>query len=206
MTTTSQGAHGMVVRSIAVLAVVWVTACGGKTPGGSPDAGSIEDGAGGAGGGGLEDVPTACTAGTATFHLSAADGRNTSYCVGIGCTAEWVTVRTPGGVAMPIAFGCSTSCEDCIPVGCPAICITPKRMKSDGERLTWDGTYFPDATCGAKQPCRSKRCATPGKYVARMCAALSSSDPNALCDVNATPKCAEVEFEYPSAATVEGAI
>ena len=165
-------------------------------------------GAGGAGGGGggIEDAPVACTSGTASFHLRAADGRNASYCVGLDCSEEWVTVRTPEGARMPLTLGCNTTCEACRPVSCPLICISPKRIKEDGERLTWDGTYWPEAKCGAEQhPCRNKRCASPGKYVARMCVA-ANADAGQSCVFHGAPKCVEVEFEYPSATVVEGAI
>jgi hypothetical protein len=193
----------MIIRFLAVLAPLLfglATGCGGRTPMGP-------QGAGGAGGGGaLDDAAAACTAGTVAFHLSLKDGRNASYCVGLDCTDEWVTVRTPQGTPMPLSFGCSTACEDCRPIGCPLICVAPKQMKEDGERLTWNGTYWPDAMCGAKQTCRSKSCAAPGKYIARMCAAPSASITGSFCVVNDKPKCVEVEFEYPSATTVEGAI
>lgn len=191
---------------VASLACAMTLGCGGRTPS-DPTGGGATGGTGGAGGGGgLEDGSAACTAGSVTFHLSATDGRNTSYCVGLNCTEEWVTVHNAKGDPIPLALGCNTTCDDCRPVGCPTICITPKRMNPDGQRLTWDGTYWPDAICGAKQSCRSKRCAAPGKYVARMCATPSTSDAGQFCVVNTMPKCVEVEFEYPSAAPIEGAI
>ncbi|HMI86342.1 MAG TPA: hypothetical protein VK550_19745 [Polyangiaceae bacterium] len=196
----------MMTRSFAVLATaffVLALGCGGRTPSGSQDMG----GASGAGGGGaLDDASTACTAGTVSFHFSAVDGKNASYCVGLGCSEDWMTIRTQQGAAMPLSLGCSTTCDDCRSIGCPLICPAPKQMKEDGERLTWDGTYWPDAMCGTNLTCRNKRCAAPGKYVVRMCGGASSSDAGPFCIVNGTPKCFEVEFEYPSATLVEGAI
>jgi hypothetical protein len=195
----------MITRFLAVLAPPLfglALGCGGRTPSGSQNTG----GTGGAGGGGgLDAASTECTAGTVTFELSAADGRNASYCVGLNCTDEWVTVRSQQGAAMPLSFGCSTKCEDCVPMGCPLICRAPKPMKEVGESFTWNGEYWPDSMCGGNQTCRSKKCATPGKYTARMCAAPSTSDAGSFCTVGAA-KCIEVEFEYPSATPVDGAI
>jgi hypothetical protein len=188
---------------LAPAAFVLAIGCGGRTPTSSYDAG----GGGGAGGGGaLDGSPSACTAGTVTFHLSAADGKNASYCTGRDCTAQWVDVQTREGQPMPIEFGCSTNCEGCQPIGCPLICIAPKRLPANGETLTWDGTYWPSATCGRQQVCREKRCAAPGRYVARMCAAASTSDAGMFCTVSGAPRCVDVEFDYPSAVPVEGAI
>ena len=199
----------MIIRFLVALApllFVLAVGCGGRTPAGSQDTGGVGGAGGAGGGGGLEDASSACTAGTVTFHLGAADGRNSRYCVGLDCTDEWVTVRTQQDARMPLSFGCSTTCEDCRPIGCPLICPAPKPVKEDGERLTWDGTYWPEATCGAKQTCRSKRCASPGKYIARMCAAPNPLDAGSFCVVDEKPKCIDVEFEYPSTTTVEGAI
>jgi hypothetical protein len=195
----------MIARFFAVFApliFVFTMGCGGRTPASSNDTG----GAGGGGAGGGPDGAVAdCNAGTVTFQLSAADGRNASYCVGMDCTEQWIAVSTKGGVPMHLTLGCNTTCEACTPVGCPLICIAPKQMKEEGERLTWGGTFWADATCGVNR-CRTKQCASPGKYVARMCAAAKSSDAGPFCAVNSAPRCVEVEFDYPSAAPVEGAI
>jgi len=194
----------MVARFLAVLApsaFFLAIGCGGRTPMSSPEG----DGSAG-GGGGLEDAPAACTAGTVTFHMRGAAGNSSSYCTGFNCSHDWVTVRTQQDEPMALHARCSTKCDDCQVVGCPAICIEPKRLEADGERLTWDGTYWPEATCGAGQPCRTKRCASPGRYVATMCASASPPDAGPSCAVRAMPKCVDVKFEYPSAAIVEGAI
>jgi hypothetical protein len=198
----------MVDRFLAALAPFAISSligCGGRTTMGWQD---LDGSAGGAGGGGnFEDAPTACTSGTVTFHMRTADGRNASHCVGLGCTEEWVAVRTPQGARVPLNLGCNTTCEACRPVACPLICIAPKHMRPEGERLTWDGTYWADANCGTeKHLCRTKRCVSPGKYIARMCAAESASDAGQFCVVTGSEKCVELEFDYPSAAVVEGAI
>jgi hypothetical protein len=197
----------MIARLFAVYAalILFAVGCGGRTPAGSNETGGASGAGGGGGGGGPDGAVTGCNAGTVTFHLSAADGRNASYCVGMDCTEQWIVVSTKGGASMPLTLGCNTTCDACTPVGCPAICITPKQMKEDGERLTWDGTFWADATCGANR-CRTKQCAAPGKFMARMCATAKSSDAGPFCAITSTARCVDVEFDYPSASLVEGAI
>jgi hypothetical protein len=193
-------------RTIAVITLAFTTGCGARTVFGALDGGSIEDGPGGAGGGAPGDASGSCAAGTTTFHLTAADGRNSRYCVGLKCSNEWLAVRTLRGERMPLALGCNSTCEACRQVDCPAICPAPTPMKQDGERLVWDGGYWPDSTCAAGLSCRSKKCAPAGRYVARMCAGLGTSNPGMMCLQELSEKCVEMEFDFPSATTVGGAI
>jgi hypothetical protein len=138
--------------------------------------------------------------------MSDANGDNGSWCVGLQCSLSWMTVTSLTGESMPIELPCETTCGDCLPVGCPALCIAPQPMKLDGESLTWDGTYWQASTCGANVACRQKTCAAPGRYRVKMCAARRSSDAGPFCMPSATPTCTELEFDYPSSAIVEGTL
>jgi hypothetical protein len=196
-------------------------ACGGTATGGLVDGGSSSSstGAGGAtgttssgtgtggsssgGGGG----PSLCTAGTTSFHMSATNGDNADFCVGLQCSTSWMTVTSMTGEDMPLEEPCETTCSNCMPIGCPALCIAPQTMKPEGESLVWDGTFWQGSTCGAANvSCREKACAAPGRYKVKMCAARRSSDAGPFCMAGASPSCTELEFDYPSSAPVEGTI
>jgi len=102
----------MVARFLAVLAPIaffLAMGCGGRTPMSLPEG----DGSAGGGGGGGLDASAVCTAGTVTFHLRAANGKNSSYCTGFNCSQDWVTVRTRQGEPMALDALCSTKCDDC---------------------------------------------------------------------------------------------
>ncbi len=210
---------------IAVVAALAIGACGGAdanvpqddggtstgTGGSSSGAGGSSSGTGGSAGtnGGTGGGATQCTAGMVTFHLSAADGNNTDYCVGAGCSVEWMTVRSAAGQAINLASGCTTTCEKCQPVACTNLCIAPQRMKADGETTTWDGTYFQASKCNATTTCSQMQCAAPGQYIATMCAALSPPDSGlaGFCGITGQqPTCVAVPFDYPSTTVVEGVI
>jgi hypothetical protein len=188
--------------------------CGGATTGGPADAGSPatstgaggSSGTGGSGTGGNGGTAGICTAGATAFHMSAASGNDADYCVGLQCSAVWMTISSLDGVEMPIAVPCETPCTTCQPIGCPALCIAPQPMKAGGERITWDGTFWEASTCGSNTACRQHACAAPGRYKVKMCAAPRTSDAGPFCMPGATPTCAELEFDYPSPATVEGVL
>jgi hypothetical protein len=188
--------------------------CGGSTTGGPDDGGTQSGstgaggaaGAGGSGSGGSGGQPAACTTGTTNFHLSAASGDNADWCVGLQCTVTFMTITSTSGEEMPISSPCETKCGDCMPVGCPALCVAPQPMKPDGERMTWDGTFWQASTCGAGTACRRSACAAPGRYKVKMCAARRTSDAGPFCMPSATPTCVDLDFDYPSAAIVEGTL
>jgi hypothetical protein len=204
------------MRSLAFFCFILV-GCGGTTTGGPADGGSPSSSTGAGGGTGSSGAGTGgsgtggggpCTAGTTSFHMSAASGPNDRFCVGLQCSATWMTVTSMSGEEMPLSAPCETPCDTCQPVGCPAICVAPQVMKPDGERLTWDGTFWQASTCGAHLACRGKACAAPGRYKVKMCAAARTSDagpiPGFCSSPDTTPTCVELEFDYPSSSTVEG--
>jgi len=185
---------------------------GGKGGSDSAGAGGGKLDAGGTGGQPVDasrpDGALAC-AGSVTFHMSAANGRSSDYCVGSQCSNVWVTVTAMGGTPVTFSQGCTPWCGDCQPVACPpGLCFLPQPMNAQGETFTWDGTNWAQGTCGAQTVCRAHQCAVPGKYVARMCAARSTPDAGTFsaCSQLATPICVDVPFDYPSPTTVEGVI
>ena len=88
------------------------------------------------------------------------------------------------------------------------ICIRPRPLKAEGEHETWDGRVWVSSTCGNQLPCWAPTCATPGKYIATMCANANTIIMDAgFCSYPTSPQtCIEVEFEYPTAAIVEGVL
>jgi hypothetical protein len=145
---------------------------------------------------------------TVTFQFKAPGGG--FWCLGQGCSSEWLAIRDASGHAMNLSNYCQASCDNCIMVGCPAICALPQPMPAAGTTKTWNGTFFASSTCGPdRMSCLNKRCAPAGKYVAVMCASAVSSDAGDLACTNAfdAPQtCVEVPFEYPSATPVVGVI
>jgi hypothetical protein len=195
------GASSQVTKVLCATAMA--TACGGATSTPSTDGGS------GSGGGSGADGSVSCALGTVTFHLSAASGMSSDWCVGLHCTSEWVTVT--GALSsrpFPLSQGCTAECGACQPIGCPALCLAPQTMMPDGERLTWDGTFWEDRTCGSSQlACRAKTCALPGRYVAEMCAAPARpmQGPAGFCNAALdAERCVQVPFDFPGTPVVEG--
>jgi hypothetical protein len=145
------------------------------------------------------------------FHLRAAEASTSSYCVGRGCSAEWLALTTERGEEVVYALPCLVSCEDCRSTGCmPPICLTPRLLKREGEHLVWDGRVWDSSsssTCGG-QPCAAPTCATPGKYVAKMCASANTVTDAGFCSQSPTSPqtCVEFAFEYPAALVVEGVL
>ncbi len=188
--------------------------CGGSTTAEPFDGGTRSGSTGAGGGAGAGGSTTGgsggqigpCTAGTTTFHMSTASGDNSDWCVGLGCTPGFMTISSTSGADMPIAKPCETMCSDCVPVACPALCVAPQTMKPDGESLTWDGTFWQASTCGAGTSCREKACAAPGRYKVTMCAARRISHAGTFCMPSAAPTCIDLDFDYPSATTVEGTL
>lgn len=185
------------------------TGTGGSSSTGGTNATGGGSGSGGAGGttihtdGGLQ-----CHAGMTKFHMTEASG--TDYCVGTQCTLSWVSVKAMNGKSMSLSGGCVTTCDVCRPIACAAslACVAPQHMTPEGQSITWDGTYYEPSTCGAGLSCQDKQCAPPGRYIATMCANRSTSDAGmaGFCQAAPTPTCVDVEFDYPTAATVEGVV
>jgi hypothetical protein len=186
--------------SLASSAAILVTACGGTTSATSPDAGGArpEDGASTDGEGyGGDLVP--CNGGPVMFHMRATEGSNASYCVGRGCRWYWLDMTTEHGETVVYSL-------DRAGGGLP-ICATPRLLKAEGEHETWDGRVWVSSTCGNQLPCWAPTCATPGKFIARMCVNAKAITDAGLCSFPTSPQtCIEVEFEYPTAAIVEGVL
>jgi hypothetical protein len=178
--------------------------------GGAGGSSMVTDGSSGTGG---SDVT--CSAGTVSFHVSAASGDYCSYSScgtpGVGASVV-VSVKSAAGQEMPLAGDCvTTSCRDCLFHRCD--CPAPQRLGPQGQTITWDGTYLQQGTCGmgggvAAAGCSNKKCATPGMYTATICAYPAVPDAGG-CPATvgpAVPTCIDVPFDYPSTAPVEGAL
>jgi hypothetical protein len=181
---------------------------GGSGTGGAVASGGAAGTGGGAGAGGVAVDGGACVNSTVTFQLKAPGGG--SWCLGQGCSTEWLQIRDAAGSSMILSNSCQSTCEACQMLGCPAICVLPQKMPAAGTTKTWDGTSFSIGTCGPNaMSCLNKQCAPAGKYVAVMCATASTApDASLACSSSTTVKqtCVEVPFEYPSSAPVVGAL
>jgi hypothetical protein len=204
------------VTALATSAWMLATACGGTTSAGAQDAGLADRGTE------SEDASssdaqqdggasTPCLGSPVTFHLRASEASTSSYCVGRGCSVEWLVLTTERGEALEHALPCIVSCEDCSSTGCkPPICFDPRRLKTEGEHVTWDGRVWitsTSSTCGNEQ-CAAPTCATPGRYIAKMCASANTVTDAGFCSQSSTSPqtCVEVAFEYPPVAAVEGVL
>jgi hypothetical protein len=74
--------------------------------------------------------------------------------------------------------------------------------------MPWDGGYAARSTCGASVACTERRYATPGSYIAVMCATpghMESTDAGQdVCVQTGGIECVEVPFDYPGNGTVTG--
>jgi hypothetical protein len=150
--------------------------------------------------GGLVDAidgGATCSSGTIRFtFLSTSLG---TYCIGAPgtCTSTWLSIR--GRDEIVVDRPCLADCSICEPMGCPALCAAPTRMRSGGESRTWDGTSYRVETCGGGLACVERGCVPAGPYLARMCAYrdLSADAPPSICSPTEKPTCIEVPFEWP---------
>jgi hypothetical protein len=186
--------------------ILALSSCGGSTT--TNDV--VEGGAaGGAGGGGVDGT---CLQTSVTFQMipwHPEGGAPADYCAGMGCGADWLTLKTATGEILGRSFLCGVDCSDCSSKPCPPIaCILPDHLKPEGATLTWDGTYFASATCGAAKQCSQAACVAAGTHlVATMCAYPSiGPDGGFGCMGANTPNCVDVPFDYPPPAPVVGVI
>jgi hypothetical protein len=195
---------------------------GGGAPGGGAGSGGTLGsggtvGSGGAGVGGAAGSagaggsPDSCTAGSVAFKMIAGGTANAeSYCTGIGCAGgSWVSVRTESGQGIGLYQGCIANCNDCVPIGCTDVCAIPQRMKPEGERTTWDGTFWIPSTCGAGMACSQRQCMPAGTQLTAIMCAYPSTDADAsdpFCQSNSAAQCVEVPFMYPSEVEVVGVL
>jgi hypothetical protein len=191
--------------SIAGLLIATLSACNGAVAGSSlgdaaPPGDASTDARPSDGG--------ACASGSITFTFRAEDPA--TYCIGApsSCADVWLTILGADGREVVIDRPCLADCADCQPYGCPASCAAPQHMTAAGVTRTWDGTYYASGTCGASLACVQPSCISRGTYTARMCAYpdVGASMPNGICSPAETPKCTDVAFDWPPAATVEGSL
>ena len=192
---------GRLFTALASSAAILVTAaCGGTTSASSPDAGGArpEDGASIDGEWDGDLVP--CNGGPVIFHMRATEGSNVSYCVGRRCRWFWLDLTTEHGETVVYSLDGE--------IGGLPVCYNPRPLTAEGEHLTWDGRVWVISTCGNQLPCWARTCATPGKYIATMCVNANPIITDAgFCSFPNSPQtCIAVEFEYPTAAIVEGVL
>jgi hypothetical protein len=172
-------------KNLVLLLVIPVLACaGGRTGPQEADSG-----------------PT-CPTGAVAFVLQQPSTDASHWCVGSGCSLEWLTIVDPAGVEHRLDWPCVPDCETCAPVACPLSCAVPQPFPGAGLLRAWDGRYFESGTCGAGSLCASKTCASAGRYVAKMCVHRdrSSGAGKTFCDADMASTCTQVAFDWPPAA------
>ena len=187
---------------------------GGTTgAGGTSGAGGAPN-TGGAGGG--------TSAGTVTLVLEITG--TTTYCdyidAGCGVPASAVHITVTDSAKNPISNAgslCSVDCATCQMLPCPggggpgapgpgSPCAFSTNFA--GTSVPWDGAHTVRSTCGANVVCEQRRYATPGTYIAVMCATPGHLEPSDagqdVCVQTGGVECVEVPFDYPGAGTVTG--
>lgn len=148
-----------------------------------------------------------------------------SYCdyidagCGVPAGATHITVldsaRNPVSTGSPLCFVDCATCQ-MLPCpggggpgapggpGSPCAFSTP----FGGATVPWDGGYIAQSTCGASVACQERRYATPGSYIAVMCATpghMESTDAGQdVCVQTGGVQCVDVPFDYPGGGTVTG--
>jgi hypothetical protein len=161
------------------------------------------------------------TPGSVTFRMQVATGAR--YCM--SRCEFWVSVfREDGGPLRRLSglsereYGCVIRCDSCrqictdsgggIDVGCP-----PRPLLPEGETYVWDGAFWEMTDrCSSRFYCDDRFCAAAGRYVARMCANKTAPDAGSAtpdagsCEIEPTPTCVDVPFDYPPSAPVVGVL
>jgi hypothetical protein len=144
--------------------------------------------------------------------MDIAAGTSTTYCSGGASCSDWLSIIPTGGAgALTIDQPCLATCGTCQPVSCPEIACAASPVPPAGEKRTWDGTFYASGTCGQALACVTPSCASPGHYIARMCADADSMPDAALggCLGATSATCVDVDFDWPPAggeATVIGTL
>lgn len=146
-----------------------------------------------------------CVTGSVTFRMLPSAKLPHDYLCDAGCGTGWLTITdADGATAFSISPACGTpSCETCEVQTCGAAACLPTPLTAEGSELTWSGNYLAKDTCGAKLACQRNACVKPGKYRARACAAVNQGQSDYGCMPKEEQLCAETEFEFPSAETVQ---
>lgn len=187
---------------------------GGKATGGStttlpPAAGSpgtagSGTSTGGSGMGGGEE----CAEGSVTIKMLPGPDLPHDYLCDAGCGTGWLTITdAEGASAFTLFSACGTaSCESCEILPCAAAACLPTPLGSEGNTLTWTGTYLAQDKCGQDMACQRQTCVPPGRYRAKACAAVNAGQSG--MGGGCVPKdgimlCSEAEFDFPSSSELE---
>jgi hypothetical protein len=178
-------------------------ASGGQAGSTSSSSGSSSANAGG----GSSDALSDCPEGAITFRMLPSPELAPDYLCDAGCSTGWLTITDKDhATSLPISSSCGTaSCEACEVRQCATAACLATPLSATGSELVWDGTYLAKDTCGpSKLACQRRSCASPGKYNAKACAAVSAGPSlTGGCMPREQRICKEVEFEFPATKTVE---
>ncbi len=189
---------------------------GGGSGGAAGAGASAGSGAGGGTGGGGAvggSAGAAGSPGTAQLEFKIDNGK--SYCRSTDDCSLFSSISikdSSGNVLGRIPGYCYTDCATCEALPCPGLaCSELHGIDFTGEQLTWDGSYFENGTCQGTTQCKQKLFATPGKYVAVMCATpgtLVDEPPkqDKQCQTSGPQECVEVGFDFPSSSPITGSL
>jgi hypothetical protein len=154
--------------------------------------GAAGAGAGGAAGAGGTTVGGTCPTGSVTLRMKPLSGQ--TWCAS-DAVYDSFTIRPLGG--QPLNWVAPS-------IGVADGGAYYRPLGSEGQQMTWDGTYYLIKACDAGVYCLDERCAQPGKYVAAWRASPAAADGS--CTGTATPVTHEVTFDWPATTTLSWVI
>jgi hypothetical protein len=168
------------------------------------------------------DPNPACTSGKLSFALKLPSSPGTLFCLGgstpglpAGWSASWLSILAPSGDQLTVTAPCGLTCDSEFAAQCYAAdCgdeVSPPTSSSP--TWSWDGSIYSEgresASCGPPASpgpfiCYDSTCATPGTYVAKMCAtpvaAVVGTGASVCQTSQATSVCTTVPFQWPPSA------
>lgn len=130
-----------------------------------------------------------------------------SYC-GSACSIGWLEITNSEGASVVVDLPCgAVTCDRCEQTVCTADVCQNAPLAKLGLEYVWDGTRFLANSCGGASLCQERSCAPPGRYMAKMCVALTETAVGAACVASETVLCTPpIAFDFPGTALATGTL
>ncbi len=130
-----------------------------------------------------------------------------SYC-GSACSVGWLEITSSEGASVVVDLPCgAVTCDLCEQTVCTADVCKNAPLAKLGLEYVWDGTRFLANSCGGTSLCQERSCVPPGRYMAKMCVALTETAVGGVCVASEKVLCAPpVAFDFPGTAIVTGTL
>jgi len=149
-----------------------------------------------------------CALGTVTLRaVPPPAAMANSYC-GNTCSVGWLEITSSEGASVVVDLPCgAVSCDRCEQAICNAAVCKNAPLTTLGLEYVWDGTRFLANSCGGASLCQERSCVPPGRYMAKMCVAVTGTAVGAACVASEKVLCTPpVAFDFPGAALVTGTL